>query len=464
MQGYLLILAYAVIMIGLAVLCTWGAKHTKDYFLVADRKISKWPLAFSIAATWMWAPALFVAAQKAYQQGVVGLFWFSFMNIATLAIFGACIPRIRKLIPKGYTLAGYMLERYGKRVHSLFIFELLAMAVCAFGVQLLAGGKVVALLTGIPFSTVTILLIGIPLVYTVFGGFKASVMTDYLQSVVIFSVVFLLIPWVVSNAGGIKTVMDGLGGLSGEYTNLFDIKGWEVFIGFGLSVSLGLFAGPWGDQTYWQRAFAGREETTQSAFYWSAFIFALAPLSLSILGFVAAGTGFQASDASLVNVMVVAKFLPTWTLLPFCFMLLSGLLSTVDSHLSGTTALVGHDLMNRWGMGDLKGERWLQFTRWSLIPFALLGLGIANIPGMQILYFWLTYGILRAAVTVPAIMTLFKPNITEKGIFWGIVLALGFGFPLFSYGNWTGHTLMAVAGTLIVFATSTLIPLLTKEA
>ena len=40
-------------------------RTSKEEFLVAGRRLGRWESAFSVAATWIWAPALFVAAQKA---------------------------------------------------------------------------------------------------------------------------------------------------------------------------------------------------------------------------------------------------------------------------------------------------------------------------------------------------------------------------------------------------------------
>ena len=35
----------------------------------------------SIAASWIWAPALFVSVQLAYEKGIAGIFWFTIPNV-----------------------------------------------------------------------------------------------------------------------------------------------------------------------------------------------------------------------------------------------------------------------------------------------------------------------------------------------------------------------------------------------
>jgi len=90
---------------------------------------------------------------------------------------------IRKAMPEGFTLSDFIRSRYSGRVHGLYLIQLGGLAVCSFAVQLLAGGKVISMLTGIPFIWATIALAAIVLAYSAFSGLKASVVTDYEQAI-----------------------------------------------------------------------------------------------------------------------------------------------------------------------------------------------------------------------------------------------------------------------------------------
>ena len=72
--------------------------------MVAERNVSWWLGATSIAASWIWAPALFVSVQVAYEKGLPGIFWFTFPNIIALLLFIFLAPKIREKLPYGYTL------------------------------------------------------------------------------------------------------------------------------------------------------------------------------------------------------------------------------------------------------------------------------------------------------------------------------------------------------------------------
>lgn len=447
-EGIVLIVVYGAVSFAL----TWATargRMSKVEFLLAGRRLGVWESAFSIAATWIWAPALFLASEKAYTQGVAGVFWFTAPNVLCLIVFAFFAERIRRLAPRGVTLSEYMRERYSRRVQVVYLIQLIGLAACSFAVQLLAGGMVLASLTGLPFFAVTAALAAVALAYSLFSGLRASVVTDYAQMVVILAVMLGIVPWAVSAAGGWEVVRAGMGGRSGQFGGLVSGDSLSVAWSFGLPVTIGLMAGPFGDQSFWQRAFATQANHVRGAFLRGALVFAVVPLGLSLLGFLAAGMSWDVSDTALVNLEAVRRLLPPWAMLPMAVMLLSGLVSTLDSNLCAVSSLCGHDLLVGRGVSRPCGHTVVRVSRWSMVVLAIAGVAIANIPGMRILYLFLFYGTLRASTLLPTVFTLLSHRVGERGVFVGIVLAIGLGLPLFSYGNFTGRTAATVAGSLL---------------
>lgn len=451
--GWAIIVAYGIFMLGVTGLLTTQFKKTKLYFLLAERKVPWIPAAFSIAAAWVWAPALFIAAQKSYQQGIVGLFWFTAPNVLCLIIFAFFASKLRMLFPEGYTLSGYVQERFSNRSQNMYLLTSIGLSTCSFAVQLLAGGTIIATLTAIPFYQVTIALALIALSYTFWRGLGASIMTDYIDMAFMAVIGLTFVPWAVLNGGGYEAVAKGFGGITGEFTNLFDAKGIEVFLTFGLAATIGLLSGPFGDQSFWQRAFAINDEKNgvKKAFILGAFLFAIVPIMMSQLGFLAAGNGIKVADAQVVNLEMVTKFLPFWCVVPFVYMLLMGLCSTLDSALSAVSSHGGHDLFNRLG---LTGDP-IKFSRNIMLIVACIAIGIANIPGMKILYMFLFYATMRSSTLLPTVtMILKQKNLSESGLFYGIIASLCIGLPIFGYGNFNKITPMIVAGSLLTVFSS----------
>ncbi len=450
-EGYLLLFAYAALVSAVVWFFTRFGEATKSEFLVAERGIGTVPASFSIAAAWIWAPALFVSSEKAYAQGWVGLFWFLVPNVLCLVLFSFFAKKIRNAFPEGFTLSGYMKERHSKRVQNLYLVALAGLATCSFAVQLLAGGKIISTISGIPFQTVTVILAVIPIGYTLYSGIRGSIVSDFLLLAVMLLTVAFIVPWTVSAGGGWEVVAKGFTGKTGTYSDLFSGDGLTVFLTFGIPATIGLMSGPFGDQSFWQRAFAIRKEGVQRSFVYGALLFALVPLSLSVLGFLAAGMGFVAKNQSQVNLEVVLALLPAWTVVPFTFMLLSGLVSTLDSNLASISSMSGHDVYERrnGSTGTWKNNaKVMKYSRTAMVVLSVAAIGIANIPGLTVLYLFLFYGTLRASTLLPTVVTLLRPKVSESGVFYGILGSILIGLPIFAYGNLNKITGLIIFGSL----------------
>lgn len=450
MQGIIVLFIYAILMLVATVLLTRSTTQAEQ-FHVADRNMGTIQSAMSIAATWIWAPALFTSAEKAYANGIAGLFWFLVPNVLCLIIFIPFAKRIREKCPHGITLTGYMNEVYqSSKVKSAYTFQLGALAVLSTSVQLLAGGKMLSMILNIPPWIVTIILATIAYSYSWLSGLKASVATDVLQFGIILSGCILLVPWTVSEAGGVSTIIDGLSSISGKYGSLFSASGFEVFLGFGLPTTIGLISGPFGDQCFWQRAFAIKKNRIGHAFFLGAVLFGLVPLSLSMIGFSAAGSGYVAMDSSMVNMEFVTLNLPAWVLAPFLMMILSGLLSTVDSNLCAAASMT-----TDW---QTKGDN-IKASRLTMLVLLGVSIAIANIPGLTVTHLFLFYGTLRASTLLPTVMTLLDKKLTSNGVFAGVVSALCIGLPIFAIGNLVNHALLKTVGSLTTVLLSGIVAL-----
>ena len=450
MYGFIVLTVYAIIMLCATVFLT-KRETVAEKFHVGDRDMGTLQSAMSVAATWIWAPALFVSAEKAYANGFVGLFWFLVPNVLCLILFIPFAKRIRERMPKGISLAGFMWEQYhSEKVKGIYLFQLVSLSVLSTGVQLLAGCKILSTITGIPMLPMTILLAAIAYSYSQFSGIKASVLTDAVQMTIMRAVCAVLIPWALSMPGNITALQQGITGVTGEYTSLFSESGMKVLLGFGIPTAIGLFAGPFGDQCFWQRAFSIKENKIRRAFSLGALLFAIVPLSMGVLGFVAAGKGFSPNDTGIVNFELVAQLFPKWVMVPFLFMVVSGLLSTVDSNLCAISSLSAElrcvSRMNNAGK--------MKAAKLSMLAILAMGILIANIPGVTVTHLFLFYGTLRSATLLPTVFTLTSVKASARGVFVGIILSLCCGLPLFAYGNIFGIAQYKTLGSLLTVLTA----------
>lgn len=456
--GYWFLFIFAIGMVLITYFfARWKKWHTKEGFLVASRKVNWFIGGTSVAASWIWAPALFISVQLAYQKGLAGIFWFTFPNIIALAIFTFLAPRIRKRLPNGYTLPQYIKYRLqSERVHKVYLFPYFFYQLMAVTVQLFAGGALVSLLTGIPLTTIMPILAIIALVYTLISGLEASVVTDFFQMAMIVVIGAIILPLTWAAAGGASAISAGLSGIEG-IRNIFDPG---VAFSLGIVTSIGLISGAISDQQYWQRSFAIKRKHLVKAFIFGALLFGIVPIALSTLGFLAANpvlgvTLPEGIDVSMIGVQTVATLLPAWAVFLFVVMLLSGLSSTLDSGLSATSSLWVTDVIK--AKTDNKAIR---SARKAMIGIAILGLLVAlavvYIPKFGLFHLWWIFNTIAATVVIPTVLSLYWGKLDARGVFWGVLVAFVIGLPLFIYGNLIENPVWIVGASLFIIAISTI--------
>jgi urea-proton symporter len=460
--GASVLFVYAAIVLCLTWIYAKGYGANKESFLVARRGLGTVQGALSVGAAWVWAPGIFISAQQAYQNGLVGLFWFTIGNFLTLFLFGYFAKILRERKPDGFTVAGYFREKFSPRVQALISIEMAMLSVYAFAINVLAGSKSVEVLTGLDYHLVSVFLAGLALTYAFRNGLKASVVTEVFKLSVLWIGLAIIVPSAVSNAGGWDIVWSGLGGISGKGNSIFGTDfAMGVFMGIGLTTFIGHMGGPWGDNSFYQRAFAIEQENVRKAFWLGGAVFLFIPLMSGVLGFLAAGLHYTIPPALIgyTNVITVGSLLPSWCSMVYLFIIFAGLVSVLDSQLSSAANIAGHDVYERFGSENSTS---IAYSRVGMLLLIVAGLILANWPGMTLQILFLFFGIMRACVWLPIMFSMWREDsITERGMFWGILVAYLTGFPMYVYGQyWGGGKDIVFAGTMLAVFGSGLIALL----
>ena len=457
---------YGIVAFAFTYYFSRGYNDNKTSFLVARRELGTFQGSLSVAAAWLWAPGLFISAQQAYVNGLVGLFWFCLGNFLTLGAFAYFAKRIRNNEPKGFTFSGYLRERFSGRVQSLFVVEMMILATCAFAINLLAGSKTVETLTGVDYTLATFLMAGVAILYSFRTGLKATVVTEIIKIIVVWTGVIILVPWVIANAGGWDTVVAGLGGRTGEGAAIFGTSfAWGIFTGFGAAAFLGHMGGPWGDNSFYQRAFSIKTESIIPSYVIASFVFIVIPICMGLLGFIAAGSGMEIPNnmVGTTNAIVIANFLPAWASIFFVFLVFAGLVAILDSQFSSVANMTGHDLYNKY-KSKVNDKEVIKYARLAMVVLAIAGFLITQIPGITLLYIFLFFATLRAAVWLPSLIAIVKPKLlTEPGMFYGIGTAIVIGVPMFVYGKLAKSLPYTFTGTIIaIFGSAVLVLAISK--
>lgn len=448
-EGLILVFVYGIAMV--AVVLFVRRRKSSDDFLVMNRELGTWRGAFSIAVSWIWAPAVFICSLQAFTQGLPGIFWFTFPNILCFFIFAPIAVRARKLFPSGYTMPDFINARYSgdKKVHIASLFVYFGYQLGAIIINCAAGAALLHILTGIAYSVAVLIMSATALAYSLISGLRASVITDVIQMSLILVIGFFIVPWVISEAGGVSVLSEGLGGQTGEFRDLFNPY---VAYAFGIATSLGLISGPIADQMFFQRAFAVKRGSIVRVFVYGGLIFGVVPIVLSLLGFVGAAPSVQAvvtvDDPQMVGPIVVGHFLPKWALMLFTTMAFAGLTSTLDSALCAVSSLGGIDVFKRYFSPEASDSELLKMSRLFMIIMAFIGTSVALLQP-QLLWVFLIYGALASAALFPTVLSIFWSRLPAQGAFWAIVLSLVVATPLSIYANVNGDVDLIVLAAVI---------------
>ena len=456
-----LLAIFALVMIAIVLVLDRRRQggQTREHFLVANRSVHWLHGGLSIAVSWIWAPAIFITALQSYTKGIAGAFWFIVPNIACFFLFAPLAVRLRRLVPDGYTLPEFIIRRFNgsTAAHVTFLLVFLGYQLGALVINALAGGTLLSLLTGIPFSGAVILMAVTALTYSYISGMEASVLTDVIQMLMIIVIGFVLVPMVIVQAGGLDAIRGGLGGISGEFGSILHPG---VAFAFGIPMTLSLLSGPIGDQMFFQRGFAVRQSHIVRTFVIGGLLFAIVPITLTLLGFVAANPALEIAvvDPQMVAPIVVAHFLPQWALLLFTLMAFAGLASTMDSAYVALSSLGAVDIYQRYIKRDPTDREILRFSRGVMLISAVLGTGIALLQP-KLLWIFLIYGALASAGFLPTILSLCWNRVTARGTALGVGLSLLIGLPLSIYANvmenetlivWSAILSVAIGGIIVV--------------
>ncbi len=199
--------SYAWLIIGLfSLLWVWlgwrlGRNNdTLEDYMLAGRKVG---MGFAVATamvTWVTSNTTMTAPQLAYQLGIWGMVGYS-LGAVGLILFAPLARRIREMMPEGYTSGDFIRLRYGNTAWRIFL-------VISFFYSLgwlislgMAGGLLINALSGIPYVYGMTVIVVICTLYTVFGGLKAVIGTDFVQTILILLGVIALAVLVINEVG-----------------------------------------------------------------------------------------------------------------------------------------------------------------------------------------------------------------------------------------------------------------------
>ncbi|KAL2414710.1 putative urea active transporter 1 [Exophiala dermatitidis] len=176
---------------------TWALKRyhgevqTSEAFSTAGRTVKSGLVASAVVSSWTWAATLLQSSGVAYSYGVSGPFWYASGATVQILLFATLAIELKRRAPNAHTFLEVIKARYGVVTHIVFLVFGLMTNILVTAMLLTGGSAVASSLCGVPTAAACFLLpIGVVL-YTMFGGIKATFLTDYVHTVIILVIIFV---------------------------------------------------------------------------------------------------------------------------------------------------------------------------------------------------------------------------------------------------------------------------------
>ncbi|MFB5647430.1 MAG: sodium:solute symporter family protein, partial [Candidatus Nitrosomaritimum yanchengensis] len=416
--GVGLIMALSVTLLVKAETKWLGTRKTSEWFYTAGRTIKTGLIASSIVSAWTWAATLLQSSTVTYEFGLGGSFWYAAGASIQVVLFSILAIELKRKAPMTHTFPEMIYVRFGKHSHKVFLFFALMTNTIVTAMLVLGGAAVINSLTGVDITLAAFLIpVGI-ILYTIFGGLKATFFAEYLNAAFIFVVVLIFVTviyFATPEIGGISGLYEKLtqasvvapveGNAFGTYLTLASIGA----LIFGIINIVGNFGTVFVDQSYWQKAIASRSKSATGGFIlgglaWFAIPFVLA----TSLGLAAIATGVTLTEneigLGLVAPTTATNLMGDVGAILILTILFTAVTAAGSSQLVSVSSLVTYDVFRTYLKPSSSGRELMRISRFTILGFGV-GMGLlASVlfqSGFSLQYVYLMMGILIGSAVAP---------------------------------------------------------------
>jgi sodium/proline symporter len=426
---------YVAILFLIGILASRRVNSLSDFYL-GGKRLGYWAVAFSARATGESGWLLIGLTGMGALSGL-SAYWVVVGEVLGVAVSWWFMAKRFKRKSDAYgsiTIPDYLESHFKSTKKTLRILSasILSIFVIIYvSSQIDVTGKAFESMMGLDYFTGAIIGFLIVLSYIFIGGFVAAVWSDMFQGILMFLGLVLLPIVVFFSMNGTPGVFESLNAIDPALTNVFGTSDdmWmniATMLGFAL-IGLGFLGSP---QVY-VRFMSIRDESEIDKGKWVAIIFTLftdaAAVTIGILGrvfFTESGQDPQAVlgvGAENVLSMLTEQFLPYVLVAIYVAIVLSAIMSTIDSLLVIASSAITRDFYQKIFKPNLGEKEMVKISRWVTLIMSVIALiiamVIAKISPDRTVFWMVIFGWSGIAATFcpVIILSLFWEGLTEKG-------------------------------------------------
>lgn len=423
-------LAFALLLlfgVGWVVFGWWLGKSNKtiDDFMLAGRNVGLALASATAMATWITSNTTLVAPQLTYQMGVWGMVGYS-MAALGLILFAPMAKRIKTLMPFGFTCGDFIRIRFGRFAWYVFLVVSFAYAMGWLVSLGMAGGILLESLSGLEYHIGMSAILLICVAYTLLGGLRAVIATDFIQTLIIL-VGVLVIAYVCMTEVGTVNIYRTVSREQPELLNLL-FPAAVMFLFNNIFFGIGEI---FHSNVWWSRAFAFKEGIGRRAYMIAGLLWLPVPIVCGFIALAAPAIGIFPPSADMIGPMVAAALLGKAGAVVVFIVVLSALASSLDSLLAATSDLLTEDIYSKLLFPNRSKEHLNKAGK-----YVVLGLGVVTwllcLPRLATLGELLNFtGAFVASTIWPILLGLFRPRLHGTVAALAMVLGTGIGLVAF---------------------------------
>jgi len=475
--GYVILLGIGLIMALLVTLIVkietrWNRiRKTFEWFNTAGRNIKTGILASSVVSAWTWAATFLQSSSVTYQYGLGGSYWYAAGASIQIVLFAILAIELKRKSATAHTFPEIINARFGSTSHKIFLFFGFLTNSIITAMLVIGGAAVLNSLTGINIYVAVFLIpVGV-VIYTFFGGLRATFIAEYFNSTLIFIVILIFITTVYFVNGHI-------GGISGMYEKIVHLAVIKPVVEnsggsyltlassgallFGIINIVGNFGTVFVNQSYYQRAIAARPKSAVKGFLIGGLAWFSIPFTLATtlgLAAIAMGMTFSADQVNmgLVAPSVASSLLGDVGAILLLTMIFTAVTTAGSAELTAVSSLFTYDVYRTYLNPSASGRQLVKISRMVVLFFGcgmgLLGISIIQF-GFSLQFIYLTMGIIIGSAVIPIALTLTWKKTNKIAASSGAIVGLSLGVSVWLYSAYV------LFGQVSLSSTSQSIPLL----
>ncbi|MER6723675.1 sodium:solute symporter family protein [Streptomyces halstedii] len=430
----------AVVVVGLLVFFYGGTflistrigkkDENADGYMTGGNNIGFGISAASMTATWIWAASMYASATSGYTYGISGPIHYGLWGALMILFIYPFGKRIRSVAPKAHTLAEVMYARHGRSSQLMLAGSNIVGSLISLMSNFIAGGVLISLLSPFNFTQGVFAVAAGVLLYTLWSGFRASVLTDFVQVVAMLGAVAVIVPFIFFAAGFPAAFETGAENLTPQQGSFFSS---EAFMGQGAPYIAAVLAYAIGNQTIAQRLFAVRQSLIKPTFVTATVGYGAMVIGVGMLGVLALYLGFEPSGGDMNNLIpeMASTYLPPVLLALFFIMIIGALSSTADSDLAALSSIMMADVygQNVAGVKKANPRTMLLVGRVTMVVATALAVAFASLQ-LSILDLLVFVGALWGALVFPVLASFYWEKVTNRAFTVSVLAALAVFLPV----------------------------------